>query len=93
MCICFACNPTQQVETGADDPDRIGTTRSYYGNYSLSAAMDSTSILAVYGTDGSQDTPRKWEGFGEYKLKYMLRDGGLNYLGNETLVRPSPVQA
>lgn len=41
----------------------------------------------MYGTDGTQDTPRKWEGFGEYKLVYRLRNEGLDYLGNDTVVR------
>lgn len=43
--------------------------------------------MEVYGTDGTQDTPRKWEGFGEYKLVYRLRNEGLDYLGNDTVVR------
>lgn len=40
----------------------------------------------MYGTDGTQDVPRKWEGFGEYKLVYRLRNKGLDYLGNDTVV-------
>ncbi|CAB1112949.1 unnamed protein product [Ectocarpus sp. CCAP 1310/34] len=74
------------VETGSDDPQRIGRTNLYYGNDSLLAAVGLDSSLEVYGTDGTQDTPRKWEGFGEYKLVYRLRNEGLDYLGNDTVV-------
>lgn len=49
--------------------------------------MDSDSSLEVQGTDGTQDVPRKWEGFGEYKLLYRLRDEGLDFLGNDSVVR------
>ncbi|CAM9155381.1 unnamed protein product [Ectocarpus sp. 13 AM-2016] len=79
-----SCDTT--VETGSDDPQRIGRTNLYYGNDSLLAAVGSHSSLEVYGTDGTQDTPRKWEGFGEYKLVYRLRNEGLDYLGNDTVV-------
>lgn len=73
--------------TGTNDPETIGNTILYYGNDSLQAAVDSTSYLEVYGTDGTQDRPRQWEGFGEYKLAYLFRKAGLDYLGNETVVR------
>ncbi|CAM9090652.1 unnamed protein product, partial [Laminaria digitata] len=79
-----SCDTTAQ--TGSDDPDNIGGTTLYYGNSSLLAALGSDSSLEVYGTDGTQDTPRKWEGFGEYRLVYMLRKAGLDYLGNDTVV-------
>lgn len=82
-------NFTEQVETGNNDPERIGRTTLYYGNDSLVTAEGSDSSLEVYGTDGTQDAPRKWEGFGEYKLVYMLRNAGLDYLGNATVVRAS----
>lgn len=79
--------PARQVETGSDKPERIGRTAQYYGNDSLVAAVESDSSLEVYGTDGTQDTPQKWEGFGEYKVVYRLRNEGLDYLGNDTVVR------
>lgn len=75
-----------QVHTGADDPGRIGDTSLYYGNDYLIAADGKESWLKVYGTDGTQDTPRKWEGFDKYKLTYMLRSTGLESLGNDTVV-------
>lgn len=83
----IGCGPARQVETGGDKPERIGRTAEYYGNDSLMAALESDSSLEVYGTDGTQDVPRKWEGFGEYKVVYRLRDEGLDYLGNDTVVR------
>eukprot|EP00903_Cladosiphon_okamuranus_P017641 g16248.t1 len=79
-----SCDTT--IETGSDKPERIGRTTQYYGNDSLLAALESDSSLEVYGTDGTQDSPRKWEGFGEYKVVYRLRDEGLEYLGNDTVV-------
>lgn len=78
--------PTRQTQTGSDDPDKIGGTSLYYGNSSLLAALESDSSLEVYGTDGTQDTPRMWEGFGEYRLVYLLRKAGLDYRGNDTVV-------
>lgn len=83
----YALCGDEQVMTGTDDPETIGNTVLYYGNDSLQAAVGSPSYLEVYGTDGSQDRPRQWEGFGEYKLLYLFRKAGLDYLGNETLVR------
>lgn len=75
-----------QVKTGSDDPEETGSAILYYGNDSLLAAPESDSSMEVYGTDGTQDVPRKWEGFGEYKLAYMLRKTGLDYQGNDTVV-------
>lgn len=77
---------TRQVHTGADDPERIGDTALYHGNRSLLAADGKDSWLKVYGTDATQDVPRKWEGFDEYKMTYMFRSTGLERLGNDTLV-------
>lgn len=77
---------TRQVHTGADDPGRIGDTSLYYGNDSLLAADGKDSWLTVSGTDGTQDVPRKWEGFDEYKTTYMFRSTGLESLGNDTVV-------
>lgn len=83
----ISCGAMRQVETGSGKPERIGRTAQYYGNESLVAALESDSSLKVYGTDGTQDVPQKWEGFGEYKVVYRLRDEGLDYLGNDTVVR------
>ncbi|CAM9257644.1 unnamed protein product [Scytosiphon promiscuus] len=79
-----SCDTT--VETGSGDPGRIGRTSLHHGNKSLLAGPKSDSHLELYGTDGTQDTPRKWEGFGEYELAYRLRKKGLDYLGNDTVV-------
>lgn len=83
----IGAGPVPQVETGSDTPEVIGRTVQYYGNESLVAALESDSSLEVYGTDGTQDVPQKWEGFGEYRVVYKLRDEGLDYLGNDTVVR------
>lgn len=77
----------RQVETGSDDPDRIGNSILYYGNTSLWAVPNSDSVIEVYGTDGKQDTPMKWEGFGQYVLVYLFRKKGTEYLGDDAVVR------
>ncbi|CAM9656283.1 unnamed protein product [Ascophyllum nodosum] len=79
-----SCNTT--VHTGAFDPGKIGSTILYHGNDSLLAADGTESRLEIYGTDGTQDTPRQWEGFGEYKLMYRLRNTGLERFGNDSVV-------
>lgn len=75
-----------QAKTGSTDPNTIGSATLYYGNSSLRAAPYLDSFLDVYGTDGTQDTPRQWEGFDEYNLVYLFRKAGREFLGNETVV-------